>query len=308
MIRSYQGAVALITGGASGIGRALGEALARRGADVVLADLQAELAQEVANDIRLGGGKASAAALDVRDFAAFDALVQEVTSSRGRLDYLFNNAGIGIGGRVQYYGVETWNRVIDVNIRGVTNGVQAAYSIMLRQGFGHIVNTASMAALIPTPGIVCYGMSKHAVLGLSTSLRAEGAGAGIRVSVLCPGVIRTPALEWGKYHETLEDLDLEVQRRMLERMRPMAPSAFAEAALRAIARNKAIIIIPGRWHAVWWLGRLSPQLALMLAQRTYAQRMHAFQTGDSARQDATTPGSATSSPTAPVNSHPGRSS
>ena len=132
MIRSYKGAVAIITGGASGIGRAIGEALASRGADVVLADLQSELAEEVASGIREAGGKATAAALDVRDFAAFDGLVREVASSRGRLDYLFNNAGIGIGGRVQFYEVENWDRVIDVNIRGVTNGVQAAYSTMLQ--------------------------------------------------------------------------------------------------------------------------------------------------------------------------------
>jgi NAD(P)-dependent dehydrogenase (short-subunit alcohol dehydrogenase family) len=291
MIRSYQGAVAVITGGASGIGRALGEALARRGADVVLADLQSELAEQVANGIRGAGGKATAAALDVRDFAAFDGLVREVTSSRGRLDYWFNNAGIGIGGRVQFYGAQNWDRVIDVNIRGVTNGVQAAYSTMLRQGFGHIVNTASLAALMPTPGLVSYGMSKHAVLGLSTSLRAEAAGAGVRVSVLCPGVIRTPALEWGKYHEALEEMQPEVQRRIIERLRPMAPAVFADAALRAIARDKAIIIIPARWKAVWWINRISPSLGLFLARKTYERRVNALQPGASDRRHATGPSS-----------------
>jgi NAD(P)-dependent dehydrogenase (short-subunit alcohol dehydrogenase family) len=283
MLRSYQGAVAIITGGASGIGRALGEALARRGADVVLADLQSELAEQVASGIRSAGGKATAIALDVRDFAAFDGLVRDVVSSRGRLDYLFNNAGIGIGGRVQFYAVENWDRVIDVNIRGVTNGVQAAYSTMLRQGFGHIVNTASVAAFMPTPGLVSYGMSKHAVLGLSTSLRAESASAGIRVSVLCPGVIRTPVLEWGKYHEALEEMDVDGQRRIIERLRPMDPAAFAKAALRAIARNKAVIIIPARWKAAWWLNRVSPQLSLFLARKTLERRVKALQVGVSSR-------------------------
>ena len=124
------------------------------------------------------------------------------------------------------------------SILGVTNGVQAAYSTMLRQGFGHIVNTASVAAFMPTPGLVSYGMSKHAVLGLSTSLRAESACTGIRVSVLCPGVIRTPVLEWGKYHEALEEMDADGRRRIIERLRPMDPAAFAEAALRAIAQNR----------------------------------------------------------------------
>src|SRR5262249_11391621 len=197
----------------------------------------------------------------------------------------FNNAGIGIGGRVEFHRSENWERMIDVNIRGVVNGVQAAYGRMLRQGFGHIVNTASMAGLMPTPGIASYGMSKHAVVGLSTSLRAEASGAGVRVSVLCPGAIRTPALEWGKYHEALEGLGAETQRPVVERLRPMTSAAFAHAALKAIARNKAIIIIPARWSAVWWMNRISPGLALFLAHRTFEHRKKAF-AGDSNRPDA----------------------
>jgi short-subunit dehydrogenase len=146
---------------------------------------------------------------------------------------------------------------------------------------------------MPTPGLVSYGMSKHAVLGLSTSLRAEAAGSGIRVSVLCPGVIRTPALEWGKYHEALEEMDPEGQRRIIERLRPMAPAAFADAALPAIARNKAIIIIPGRWKAVWLLNRVSPRLAFFLARKTFEQRVRALKSGVSNQPKSTDPSSAT---------------
>jgi NAD(P)-dependent dehydrogenase (short-subunit alcohol dehydrogenase family) len=286
-IRTYQGAVAVITGGASGIGRALGGALARRGAEVVLADLQSDLAVEVASEIRSAGGKATAAGLDVRDFPAFDALIRKVVSTHGRLDYLFNNAGIGIGGRAHLYEVGHWDRVIDVNIRGVTNGVQAAYATMRGEGFGHIVNTASLAALMPVPGLASYSMSKHAVLGLSTSLRAEAAAVGVRVSVLCPGVIRTPALEWGPHHEDLEGLDPEAQRRAIERLRPMEPAAFAEAALRAVAANKAVIILPARWKAVWWVNRLSPHLGLFLARKTFEQRVKTFSAGPSRRPNET---------------------
>jgi short-subunit dehydrogenase len=278
-IRTYRGAVAVITGGASGIGKALGEALARRGAEVVLADRQAELAGEVAVGIRSAGGKATAVALDVRDFPAFDALVRDVVRTRGRLDYLFNNAGIGIVGRAHLYQVDHWNRVIDVNIRGVTNGIQAAYATMVDQGFGHIVNTASLAALMPCPGLASYSAAKHAVLGLSTSLRAEAATAGVRVSVLCPGLVRTAALDWGKYHEVLEHIDPDVQRKEIERLRPMAASAFAEAALRSVAANKAVIVIPARWTAVWWLNRLSPQLGLFVARKTFERRVDLFLRG-----------------------------
>jgi short-subunit dehydrogenase len=155
---------------------------------------------------------------------------------------------------------------LDVNLRGVIHGVQAAYPIMLRQGFGHIVNTASMAGLLPTPLVVGYGATKHAVVGLSTSLRVEAAPAGVRVSVLCPGVIRTPALiDGGKFGKLLQPVPQETQRDLWEAQRPMDPNRFAEKALRAVARNRAIIIIPWWWRIVWWVNRLSPSLGLWLA-------------------------------------------
>jgi len=194
-IRIFDGATAIVTGGASGIGRALAEELAKRGSEVVLADLQIELAEEVATEIHAAGGKAKAVKLNVTDFPAMEQLVQETVERTGRLDYIFNNAGIGIGGTVHHYGIEDWNYIIDVNFRGVINGVQAAYKIMMQQGFGHIINTASIAGIMPSPASVAYAATKHAVVGLSTSLRAEAAQLGIRVSVICPGVIRTPILE-----------------------------------------------------------------------------------------------------------------
>jgi NAD(P)-dependent dehydrogenase (short-subunit alcohol dehydrogenase family) len=268
-LRTYTGAVAIVTGGASGIGRALSEALARRGADVVLADRQVELAEDVAARIRNSGGKATAAALDVTDFDAVDRLVRQTRDGRGRLDYFFNNAGIGIGGEVREYQIEDWRQVFAVNIQGVANGVQAAYPMMLRQGFGHIVNTASMAGLMPAPWTVSYCAAKHAVVGLSNSLRIEAAPAGVRVSVLCPGVIRTPILEGGKYGRMLPSLLPAIQERRWERFRPMDPSRFAAQALRAVARNEAIIVIPSWWKLIWWLNRLSPTLGLAFGRQLY---------------------------------------
>ncbi len=203
-IRVFKDAVAIITGGASGIGRALAEELAQRGCEVVLADRQIELSEEVAANINASGGKAIATKLDVSYFPAFDQLVQETVNRAGRLDYIFNNAGIGIGGSANLHSIEDWNQIIDVNLRGVVNGVQAAYKVMLAQGFGHIINTASLAGITPAPGAVAYATTKYAVVGLSTSLRAEAAPLGIRVSVFCPGYIRTPILDGGgKYGKML---------------------------------------------------------------------------------------------------------
>jgi NAD(P)-dependent dehydrogenase (short-subunit alcohol dehydrogenase family) len=267
-LRTFEGAVAIVTGGASGIGRALAEALARRGARVVMADLQAELAEEVAARIRENGGQATAEELDVTDFPATNRLVESMFQTWGRLDYIFNNAGIGIVGEARLYELEDWYRVLDVNLRGVVHGVQAAYPIMLRQRFGHIVNTASVAGLFPYPLLVGYSATKHAVVGLSTSLRIEAAAAGVRVSVLCPGAVRTPALtDGGKYGKMLQPIPPEVLKAVNERQRPIRAEHFAEHALRAVSRNRAIIVIPSRWKTVWWLYRLSPSLGFYLGAK-----------------------------------------
>jgi NAD(P)-dependent dehydrogenase (short-subunit alcohol dehydrogenase family) len=274
MLRTYNGAVAIVTGGASGIGRALGEALARRGATVVLADLQIELARQVAAAIAGLGGSATAAEIDVTDFEALNRLVHETVRTQGRIDYMFNNAGIGIGGEVRHYQIEDWNRVIDVNLRGVANGIQAVYSVMLQQGFGHIVNTASMAGLMPAPGTVSYAATKFGVVGLSTSLAIEAARFGVRVSVICPGVIQTPVLEdCGKYGKLLVDVPLELQRQYWKSLRPMAADKFAPKVLRAVARGKTIIIVPAWWKLVWWLNRLSPRLGIWFSTKLFAWGM-----------------------------------
>lgn len=265
-LRTFDGAVAIITGGASGIGQALGEALGRRGATVILADLQGERAQAVAAAIQARDGKATAAQVDVTDFEAINRLIDATVRTHGRLDYLFNNAGIGMSGEVRHYQIEDWYRIFDVHLRGVANGVQAAYPIMLRQGYGHIVNTASMAGLVPFPWTVNYSAAKHAVVGLSLALRIEAAAAGIRVSVVCPGVVRTPILEkGGDFGKVLPPLSAKQQRAHFERMRPMDPGKFAHQVLGAVARNRAIIIVPAWWKVFWWLHRLSPRLWECLA-------------------------------------------
>ena len=141
---------------------------------------------------------------------------------------------------------------------------------MMSQGFGHIVNTASMAGLMPGPGNVAYTTTKHAVVGLSKSLRAEAAQMGIRVTVVCPGAIRTPILEGGgKYGKMLIEIPLEKQRRLWEKFKPMSPDIFAKKALDEVAKSRAIIIVPSRWKWFWWINRLSPSLGLSLAQKGF---------------------------------------
>jgi NAD(P)-dependent dehydrogenase (short-subunit alcohol dehydrogenase family) len=268
-LRVFDGAAAIVTGGASGIGLALGRALAARGCEVVLADLQGDLAAQGAESIRARGGKASGIELDVTDAPAVERLVRETARRTGRLDYMFNNAGIGIGGETRCLAIADWQRIIDVNLRGVVNGVQPAYQLMHRQGFGHIVNTASVAGLGPAPMQVAYSATKHAVVGLSLSLRIEAAPAGVRVSVLCPGLIRTAILDGGRFGKVVGDLSRERMRQFTEGFSPMDADLFARKALRGVAADRAIIVVPFRWRVMWWICRLSPGLGLRVSRALY---------------------------------------
>jgi NAD(P)-dependent dehydrogenase (short-subunit alcohol dehydrogenase family) len=261
----HAGKVAIVTGGASGIGRALAEELARRGAEVVLADRQAELAAEVAEGIERDGGRARAAELDVRDAGAFRAVADDTLQRAGRIDFLFNNAGIAVGRAMDEFERADWDDVLDVNLRGVCYGVQAVYPTMVRQGCGHIVNTASVAGLIASGNMASYTASKHAVVGLSKALRLEAAAHGVRASVLCPGVIRTPILSGGRFGRIqLPAEGIERIEQLWERYKPMGPEDFAPRALDEVEGNVAFIVVPRWWKVLWYLERAAPAASLKL--------------------------------------------
>lgn len=136
---------------------------------------------------------------------------------------------------------------------------------MIRQGFGHIVNTASMAGLTPVALQISYAATKYAVVGLSKSLRLEARRHGVRVSVICPGAIRTPILAGGAFGRFKPSLPSSVVATLAEQLRPIDPALLARRVLRAVARNRAVIVEPRRWRALWYLERLSPWLFERLA-------------------------------------------
>ena len=265
MASSVSGKIAFVTGGASGIGAALTAKLVDGGAEVWIADRQIGAAQELAQRLNSGGAKAHAIELDVRSYPSFERAVAEAVQQSGRIDYLFNNAGIAVGGEIDSYTLDDWNDVFDVNLHGVVHGIQAVYPIMIRQHSGHIVNTASMAGLVATPAQGSYTASKHAVVALSKVLRVEAERHGVQVSVFCPGAIRTPILAGGKYGR-FNGVSDEQLLKFWEPFRPMAPEKFAERALRAVLRGDAIIVVPAWWKAFWYLERLSPALSRQAAR------------------------------------------
>ena len=267
-VNVFNNKIAIVTGGASGIGKALAHRLGNQGAKVVVADLQHQQAKIVANAICDAGGSATARHLDVTDDTAVRELVGQVVSEEGRLDFMFNNAGIAVLGEFRYLPADDWMRILDVNVKGVFSGTAAAYHVMLRQGHGHIVNTASVAGLVPALGLVAYCGSKHAVVGLSTSLRAEAAPHGIHVSVICPGFVRTPMFE-SKAVGTPTDESTKAQILKLA----MDPDVCAVKALNGVAKNKAIIAVTRHAKILWAIQRYAPRLFQAYCHRT-AQKMH----------------------------------
>jgi len=265
---AFRDRVAIVTGGASGIGRALCLELSRRGARVVAADINVAGATQVAAEISANGGTAEARAVDVTSSEAVDALVAGVVAAHGRLDYLFNNAGIAVAGEERDVTLDDWQRVFAVNLWGVVHGVRAAYPRMLRQGCGHIVNTASLAGLTPAPLEISYTASKYAVVGLSNALRIEAAAYGVRVSVVCPGLIDTPIAQ----HIEFRGIDRATMLGLTEQ-RLTAADVCARVILRGVEKNKPIIVVTPLAFALWWLTRLSPRAAMWFWRTAFLDRI-----------------------------------
>ena len=255
--------VALVTGGAFGIGRALCEQLAADGAFAVVADINIGKAEEVAAAIRQRGGRAEAALLDVSREAEVQQVVSNVVAAHGRLDYMFNNAAVAVVGEIRDGNVADFRRVVDVNLFGVVHGTMAAYCVMRRQGFGHIVNVSSVTGLMPTPILTAYSTTKWAIVGFSTAVRAEAAGLGVKVSVACPGLVRTNMGEHNVYWNVRKEDHLAQLpwRWMIE------PDQAATAILRGVARNQELIVFPFSVRVGWWMYRACPWVFAPLMRR-----------------------------------------
>lgn len=225
-----EGKVALVTGGAAGIGRAAAKALAAEGARVGIGDVDVDGAETVAREIRDAGGEAFARWTDVRSSADVEALVRDAVERHGRLDVMCNNAGVAIPGTAGDMTEDDWNRVIDVNLTGVWRGMRYAIPEMLKAGGGSIVNTSSVQSAVGFLGWAGYAASKGGINALTQQAAVEYAPLGIRVNAIIPGTIMTEMNE-----RILRDSpDPEAQMAEWIRMHPIGRPGRPEEVAAAI--------------------------------------------------------------------------
>jgi len=200
-VKDLNGKVAFVTGGASGIGLAIAKSLAARGAHVALADLDDAAAQAAAGEIERDGGRAFGVHCDVTSEESLERAADAVAAELGDVRILVNNAGAFSVGALETTTRSDWEWLLELNVVGVTNGLRLFLPRMRALGAeAHIVNTASVSGHIPVAGLSVYTASKFAVVGLTECLRLELADSLIRVSVLCPGIVRTSLLETSPRH------------------------------------------------------------------------------------------------------------
>jgi NAD(P)-dependent dehydrogenase (short-subunit alcohol dehydrogenase family) len=257
---SLKGKTALVTGAASGIGRATAHALSKAGCKLILCDVNVQGLREVERDIARHGELLLARRVDVASRAEMRAFADEVHSQIEAVDILVNNAGVGLSGGILDTSLEDWDWILGVNLWGVIHGCHFFVPKMVeRKAGGHVVNVSSVLGFFATPDVLGYATAKFGVFGFSEALRGELQPHDIGVSTICPGMIATNIIHTGRFRSgpKSEDLKAKVARTFEKRGHP--PETVAKAVVRAIETNRAVMpAAPEAW-AFWYAKRLFPQ-------------------------------------------------
>jgi NADP-dependent 3-hydroxy acid dehydrogenase YdfG len=270
-MRQLRHKIVVITGAGSGIGRATAVAFADQGARVHGADVREDRLVELHRELDERALDFSGHVLDVRDPEAVEGLAQDVYEERGRVDVLFNNAGVVVGGPVQHLTQEDWRLAVDVNLMGVIHGIHAFVPRMILQGGGgHIVNTGSIAGIAPFPMVAPYTATKFAIVGLSGALDAELAPHDIRVSCLCPGAVRTSVMQDGVLG--LPGRGRELLDRYMKRF-ALSPEDVAAEVLDDVRRGRSGLRTFGLGSKPLWLFRRGSVAAYELFWRELGRRV-----------------------------------
>jgi NAD(P)-dependent dehydrogenase (short-subunit alcohol dehydrogenase family) len=277
-VRSLDGKTALITGAGSGIGRATALALARRGASLVVCDLNEAGLAETAETARRLGRDVLARRVDVASADEMRAFADVVHAQVEAVDILMNNAGVGLGAGTLHTSLEDWRWIIGVNLWGVVHGCHFFVPAMVRGGRGgHVVNVASAAGYVATEALAAYSTTKFAVVGLSEALRDELVPHGIGVTAVCPGLINTPITQTAPLRGP--EATPEARAYMVEvyRRRNYPPERVAANVLKAIQRNRAVAPISPEAWGMYVLKRLAPGLVARINRAMSARTRRAIE-------------------------------
>lgn len=241
---------AVVTGGGSGLGRALCLEIARRGGTVVVADVSLEGSEETVSLIERAGGEAWPVVCDVSDYDQVYALYEAAVDRMGATDLLVNNAGVACGGPIEGVPIEDWRWVVGINLWGVIHGCHVFVPHMKERGAGFVLNIASAAGLLSPPDLSPYNVTKAGVVALSESLAAECADAGVVVTVACPTFFTTNLLETARGPEEMQEVLRERVQKLMARSRVQAPEV-ARACLAALERGD-LYAVPMRDGRIFW--------------------------------------------------------